>query len=93
MLKMAGIVVAAATAGLLATTPMAFASDHGHGGHGHGGNNRQHGVVNLQNTNAQVPIQACNNSVAEGNVGVIAKGQRNKDSHKGKCSQHNSARN
>ncbi|HEY1972329.1 MAG TPA: hypothetical protein VGH89_30535 [Pseudonocardia sp.] len=87
---MAAIVMAAATAGLLGTSSMAFAHDH----HGHdGGGNNQHGVVNVQNTNAQVPIQLCNNSVAEGNVGVLAKGQKNKDSHKGKCALKNHAKN
>lgn len=90
MLKMAGIVVAAATAGLLATSPMAFAHDHH--GHDHDGN-RQHGVVNSQNTNVQAPVQACNNSIGEGNAGVATRGQRNKDSHKGNCSLHNSVKN
>ncbi|WP_084215986.1 hypothetical protein [Pseudonocardia spinosispora] len=87
MLKKAGIVVAAAAAGLLAVSPLAFAHDHDSDG------NSQKGLVNLQNTNVQVPVQACNNSVLEGVVGILAKGQENKDSHKGKCKQDNSADN
>ncbi|HEY2203167.1 MAG TPA: hypothetical protein VGH99_01635 [Pseudonocardia sp.] len=38
-------------------------------------------LLNLQNTNVQVPVQACNNSVLEGVLGVLAKDQRNKDKH------------
>lgn len=90
MLKKAGIVVAAATAGVLAMSPTAFAHDHGHD-HDHG--NRQHGVVNAQNNNVSAPVQACNNSVGEGNVGVASKHQRNKDSHRGGCSLNNSVHN
>ena len=90
MLKKAGIVAAAATAGLLAVSPLAFAHD---GGHHHGKGNDQKGIANVQNTNAQVPVQMCNNSVLEGSLGVVAKGQKNKDSHKGKCKQDNEADN
>jgi hypothetical protein len=46
-----------------------------------GKRNNQRGLVNIQNTNVQVPIQACNNSVIEGVLGILAKGQRNSDSH------------
>jgi len=46
-----------------------------------GRTNRQRGLVNIQNTNVSVPIQACNNSVIEGVLGILAKGQHNKDSH------------
>ncbi|HEY2207501.1 MAG TPA: hypothetical protein VGH99_23870 [Pseudonocardia sp.] len=117
MLKKAGIVLAMATSGLLALSPLAFAGDYegGHGGHdgGHGnhrgdhdgdhgghdrdrGDNRgdsvntQRGLVNVQNVGVQVPVQACNNSILSGVLGVLAKDQRNKDSHDGKCSQDNS---
>lgn len=89
MLKKAGIVAAAATAGVLAFSPMAFAHGHDHDNDG----NSQRGLVNVQNTNASVPVQLCNNSVAEGNVGVLAKGQKNKDSHKGKCKLDNKVKN
>ena len=82
MLKKAGIVVAAAAAGLLAVSPLAFADDEGHA---------QVGAVNLQDNIVQVPIQACNNSVIEGVVGVGAKGQKNEDSHDGKCAQKTTA--
>jgi len=81
VLKKAGIVVAAAAAGLLAVSPLAFADD------GH----FQLGAVNLQDNTVQVPIQACNNSVIEGVVGIFAKHQKNSDSHDGKCKQKNSA--
>jgi hypothetical protein len=87
VLKKAGIVVAAAAAGLLAVSPLAFADDgHGilNGAHG------QVGLVNVQDSAVQVPIQACNNSVIEGALGILAKGQKNSDSHDGDCKQKNS---
>jgi len=87
VLKKAGIVVAAATAGVLAVSPMAFAHSH----HRHG--SEQRGLINLQNTNVSVPVQACNNSVIEGVVGILAKDQRNKDSHKGRCNLRNKVHN
>jgi len=90
VLKKAGIVAAAATAGLLAVSPLAFA--HG-SGHGKGKGNVQSGLINLQNTNVQIPVQACNNSIIEGVLGILAKDQKNKDSHKGHCKQDNEADN
>lgn len=93
MLKKVGIVTAAATAGVLAISPMAFAHDHHHHHRHHGGGNNQHGLIDLQNTNAQVPVQACNNSVVEGVLGILARGERNRDNHKGKCRLHNDANN
>jgi hypothetical protein len=92
LLKKAGIVAAVATAGLLAVSPIAFA---GGGGHHHDGRdgNRQAGLINLQNTNVQVPVQLCNNSIIEGTLGVLARNQKNSDSHKGKCKQDNEADN
>jgi hypothetical protein len=90
VLKKAGIVAAAATAGLLAVSPIAFA--HG-SGHSHGKGNVQSGLINLQNTNVQIPVQACNNSIIEGVLGILAKDQKNKDSHKGHCKQSNEADN
>ena len=86
MLKKAGIVVAAAAAGLLAVSPLAFADGGGilDGAHG------QVGLVNVQDSAVQVPIQACNNSVIEGALGILAKGQKNSDSHDGDCDQDNS---
>jgi len=89
VLKKAGIVVAAAAAGLLAVSPLAFA-DGGlgilDGAHG------QVGLVNVQDSAVQVPIQACNNSVIEGVLGILSKGQENSDSHDGDCHQDNSAK-
>ncbi len=79
MLKKAGIVVAAAAAGLLALSPLAFAGDKGgndHGAHEKGGSNssveensnratgdQNVGLVNVARTNVNTPIQACNNDV------------------------------
>jgi hypothetical protein len=115
VLKKAGIVVAAAAAGLLAMSPLAFAGDY-EGDSGHHGHHKHHdsdngddgdddggddgdsakcsqdnsadnsdakqkGLVNVQNTNVQVPIQACNNSVIEGVLGILAKDLKNKDKH------------
>lgn len=93
MLKKTGIVVAASAAGLLAMSPLAFASDGHHHGHHDRSGNTQSGLINLQNTNAQIPVQLCNNSVLEGALGVLASHQKNSDSHKGHCRQHNSADN
>jgi hypothetical protein len=92
VLKKAGIVAAAATAGLLAVSPLAFAHGSGHD-HDKGKGNVQSGLINLQNTNVQIPVQACNNSIVEGVLGILAKDQKNKDSHKGHCKQSNEADN
>ncbi len=76
MLKKAGIVVAAAAAGLLAVSPLAFAGDKGHdvkGYDGHDGgdtavnsvddDSTNVGLVNVADNEVNVPIQACNNNV------------------------------
>ena len=112
MLKKAGIVGAAAAAGLLAVSPLAFAGDYGgssnnhHHHHHHGGHESEHnnhennetscyqknsatdkregrhgGLVNVSDIAVQVPVQACNNSVIEGVLGILAKDQKNDDSH------------
>ncbi|HTF51027.1 MAG TPA: hypothetical protein VK735_26585 [Pseudonocardia sp.] len=117
VLKKAGIVLAAATAGVLALSPLAFAGDYNgdNNGHHHNGDNgddddnggdhgddngaacyqknkakddsdglhAQGGLVNVQDVTVQVPIQACNNSVLEGVIGILAGHQSNKDSHGG----------
>ena len=77
MLKKAGIVVAAAAAGLLAVSPLAFAGDKGESGHhGHSVTNNNtngddsHGLVNLADNNVNVPIQACGNDVPVNVLGV-----------------------
>ena len=75
MLKKAAIVVATAAAGVLAVSPLAFAG----------------GILDISDIGVQVPVQACNNSVVEGVVGILAKGQKNDDSHDGDCKQKNSA--
>ena len=113
MLKKAGIVLAAATAGVLALSPLAFAGDYSNGDsdhhHHHSSDNgddednggdsgaacfqknkakddadgihAQGGLVNVQDVTVQVPIQACNNSVLEGVIGILAGHQKNTDHH------------
>ena len=74
MLKKAGIVVAAAAAGLLAVSPLAFAGDD-HGktkiedvnsidGSTHGG------LLNVGGNNLTVPVNACDNQVPVNVLGV-----------------------
>lgn len=74
MLKKAGIVVAAAAAGLLAVSPLAFAGDD-HGktkvedvnaidGSTHGG------LLNVGGNNITVPVNACDNQVPVNVLGV-----------------------
>ena len=97
MLKKAGIVVAAATAGLLAVSPLAFAGDYNgddddNGGRHHhsksadceqdnstsnDGDNEQKGLVNIDDTTVQVPVQACGNDVLSGVLGILAKDLKN----------------
>jgi hypothetical protein len=50
----------------------------------------QRGLVNLQNIGVSVPVQACNNSILSGVLGILSSGQRNRDSHNGKCDLDNS---
>ena len=79
MLKKAGIIVAAAAAGLLAVSPLAFAGDKGdYDHHSHGdtavnsveddGDNS--GLVNVADNEVNVPVQACNNDVPVNVLGV-----------------------
>jgi hypothetical protein len=83
VLKKAGIIVAASAVSLLAVGGgVAFAD----GADQHGG------LINVQNTNVQVPVQACNNSVLEGALGILGKA-KNKDKHDGKCKQDNDIHN
>jgi ABC-type Zn2+ transport system substrate-binding protein/surface adhesin len=56
------------------------------------GGNRTHlqsGLVNLQDVGVQVPVQACNNSILTGALGILSLGTSNSDSHDGKCGQKN----
>ena len=66
--------------------------DDDNGGDDDGGNSVhvQKGLVNLQNVGVQAPIQACNNSLLSGTLGILSLGQSNEDSHDGKCGQSNS---
>ena len=66
--------------------------DH-NGGDDNGGNSVhvQKGLINLQDVGVQAPIQACNNSLLSGVLGILSVGQSNEDSHDGKCGQSNSS--
>jgi len=76
VLKKAGIVVASATAGLLAVSPLAFAG----------------GLISIDDNAIQIPVQACNNNVVNNVVvGIISKNNKAKSSNKGSCHQKNSA--
>ena len=78
MLKKAGIVVASATAGLLAVSPLAFA----------------HGLIEIDDNAVQIPIQACNNNVINNiGLGVLGRGSAKGGNNKGKCHQKTSAKN
>jgi hypothetical protein len=57
VLKKAGIVVGAATAALLALSPLAFASDTNNNGES------SHGIFNVADNNGAIAGQACNNDV------------------------------
>ena len=85
MLKKAGIVVAAAAAGLLAVSPLAFAGDKGdhgdHDGHGHHHgkskvedvnsiNGSNEGLINVAGNNIAVPVNVCDNQVPVNVLGV-----------------------
>jgi hypothetical protein len=75
VLKKAGIVVAAAAAGLLAVSPLAFAGeDHDDKHHRHGADkqvnrlddsnrSQQRGVVNVSADNLALAVQDCNNEI------------------------------
>ena len=81
MLKKAGIVVAAAAAGLLAVSPLAFAGDKGDSGSqgdsysktlNNTNGDSSAGLVNVADNNVNVPVHACNNDVPiQGGVGQI----------------------
>jgi hypothetical protein len=82
VLKKAGIVVAAAAAGLLAVSPLAFAGDKDdHDGHRHhhgktkvedvnhiDGSNS--GLINVAGNNIAVPVNVCDNQVPINVLGV-----------------------
>jgi hypothetical protein len=55
--------------------------------------NVQRGLINLQNVGVQVPIQACNNSLLGGVLGILSSGQSSRDDHRGSCKQGNSSDN
>ena len=40
------------------------------------GKHRQFGALNVQDSAVQIPIQACNNSVLEGVLGILSKDQK-----------------
>jgi hypothetical protein len=80
VLKKAGIVAAAATAAILAVSPLAFAGDKDHDGHHKGHHHAKEvnsneaenseGFVNVSGNNVNVPIQACHNQVPINAFGI-----------------------
>jgi hypothetical protein len=85
VLKKAGIVVAATAAGLLAVSPLAFASD-----------TDQHGHWNSNNNTRQYPTQVCDNHVGiiDGAFAFGLKSEaKSKQVNSGDCSQKNSSEN
>ncbi|WP_214364264.1 hypothetical protein [Pseudonocardia sp. H11422] len=76
MLKKAGIVVAAAAAGLLAVSPLAFAS--GDTEQVNSQKELHQGLVNVSDNNVNVPVQACNNDVpvAVNGIGAAVAAQK-----------------
>jgi hypothetical protein len=76
VLKKAGIVVAAAAAGLLAVSPLAFAGDKGDHGHHHAGEanviagDHSEGLINASSNNIAVPVNVCDNQVPVNVLGV-----------------------
>jgi hypothetical protein len=77
VLKKAGIVVAAAAAGLLAVSPLAFAGESHGKSWGHGETNtieqNSEGLINVSDINANVPVNALNcNEVDLGLIPVDA---------------------
>ena len=75
MLKKAGIVVAAAAAGLLAVSPLAFAGESHKDWGGHGTNvasseQTTEGLVNVTDTNINPALNICDNQVPVNVLGV-----------------------
>ena len=75
VLKKAGIVVAAAAAGLLAVSPLAFAGESHGKSWGHGDVNsfeqNSEGLINVSDTNVNAPVNLlCNNDIPV-NVGLV----------------------
>ncbi|GAA5167431.1 hypothetical protein GCM10023321_60150 [Pseudonocardia eucalypti] len=52
--------------------------------------NVQSGLININGLGVQAPIQACNNSLLTGALGILSSGVHNKDKHNGSCEQNNS---
>jgi hypothetical protein len=74
VLKKAGIVVAAAAAGLLAVSPLAFAGESHGKSWGHGESNsveqNSEGLINVSDTNINAPLNFCNNDIPV-NAGLL----------------------
>jgi hypothetical protein len=48
------------------------------------------GLINIDNNDVQIPVQACNNNILNNVViGVLSKNQKAKSSNKGDCKQKN----
>jgi hypothetical protein len=76
VLKKAGIVVAAAAAGLLAVSPLAFAGETAHGkdwGHGTevaSSEQNTEGLINVTDTNVNPALNVCDNQIPLNVLGV-----------------------
>jgi hypothetical protein len=70
VLKKAGIIAATATAGLLAVSPLAFATEGHHGDQVNSNKELHQGLVNVSDNNVNVPVTACGNNVPVNVLGV-----------------------
>jgi type IV secretory pathway protease TraF len=51
------------------------------------------GLINIDNNDVQIPVQACNNNILNNVViGVLSKNQKAKSSNKGDCKQKNKSK-
>jgi hypothetical protein len=51
------------------------------------------GLINIDNNDVQVPVQACNNNVVNNVViGILSKNNKAKSKNKGSCKQKNSSK-
>jgi hypothetical protein len=51
------------------------------------------GLINIDDNDLQVPVQACNNNIVNNVViGVLSKNQKAKSKNKGSCKQKNSSK-
>lgn len=68
-----------------------------HGGDRDRGRDRDHvhssrSLINVSDLGVQVPVQACDNSILSGVLGILSLGQSNRDGHGGQCGQSSNSR-